>query len=75
MLLLGADVLPCGPALARRAGEIGAGRYATSLDGWPCGAGRTPALLTGDAGIGLFLLRLQDPTVASVLLPVAHTPR
>jgi lantibiotic modifying enzyme len=75
VLLLGADVFPGGPALARRAGETGAGRYATSLDGWPCGGGRTPALLTGDAGIGLFLLRLHDPVVASALLPVAHSPR
>ena len=75
VLLLGADVLPGGPALARRAGEIGAGRYATSLDGWPCGAGRTPALLTGDAGIGLFLLRTADPALPSALLPVAHSPR
>lgn len=68
MLLLGADLLPEGAALARRVAEVGVGRYATSLDGWPCGAGRTPALLTGDAGIGLFLLRLHDPSVPSVLL-------
>ena len=75
VLLLGADVFADGPALARRAGEIGAGRHATSLDGWPCGAGRTPALLGGDAGIGLFLLRLHDPAVPSALLAVAHSPR
>jgi lantibiotic biosynthesis protein len=75
VLLLGAGAFPEGAALARRAGETGAGRYATSLDGWPCGAGRTPALLTGDAGIGLFLLRTADAAVASALLPVAHSPR
>ena len=76
VLLLGADVFADGPALARRAGEIGVGRHATSLDGWPCGAGRTPpALLGGDAGIGLFLLRLHDPAVPSALLAVAHSPR
>jgi lantibiotic modifying enzyme len=75
VLLLSAGVFPEGAALARRAGETGAGRYATSLDGWPCGAGRTPALLTGDAGIGLFLLRLHEPAVASALLPEAHSPR
>ena len=68
MLLLGADLLPEGAALARRVAEVGVGRYATSLDGWPCGAGRTPALLTGDAGIGLFLLRLRDAAVPSALL-------
>ena len=68
VLLLGAELLAEGTALARRVGEIGVGRYATSLDGWPCGGGRTPALLAGDAGIGLFLLRLHDPTVPSALL-------
>jgi lantibiotic modifying enzyme len=69
VLALGTPLLAQGAAVARRAGEIGAGRYATSLDGWPAGGGRTPALLDGDAGIGLFLLRLHDPAVASVLLP------
>ncbi len=71
VLALGATLLPEGGELARRAGEIGVGRYAASLDGWPGGGGRTPALLDGDAGIGLFLLRLHDPTVPSVLLPGA----
>jgi len=68
VLALGAALLPEGAALARRAGDVGVGRYATSLDGWPCGRGRTPALLTGDAGIGLFLLRTADPAVPSALL-------
>ncbi|MDP1849231.1 MAG: lanthionine synthetase LanC family protein [Solirubrobacteraceae bacterium] len=71
VLLLGADLRPDGAALARRVGDVGIGRYATSLDGWPCGGGRTPALLTGDAGIGLFLLRLRDGAVPSVLWPGA----
>jgi len=74
VLLLGAALLPEGAALARRAGEIGVGRYGTSLEGWPSGGGRTPALLTGDAGIGLFLLRLHDPTVPSALLVGAPAP-
>jgi len=74
VLLLGAALLPEGAALARRAGEIGVGRYGTSLEGWPSGGGRTPALLTGDAGIGLFLLRLHNPTVPSALL-VGAPPR
>jgi lantibiotic modifying enzyme len=68
VLQLGAALLPEGEALARRAAEIGVGRYGTSLAGWPGGAGRTPALLTGDAGIGLFLLRRHDATVPSALL-------
>ncbi len=75
VLLLGAGAFAAGPALARRIGEVGAGRHATSLDGWPCGAGRTPTLLGGDAGIGLFYLRLADPDLASALLPGAHSPR
>ena len=68
VLLLGAELLPEGAALARRVAEVGVGRYATSLEGWPCGDGRTPALLAGDAGIGLFLLRIADATVPSALL-------
>ena len=68
VLLHGAELLPEGAALARRVAEVGVGRYATSLDGWPCGTGRNPALLTGDAGIGLFLLRTADPAVPSALL-------
>ena len=36
---------------------------------------RTPALLNGDAGIGLFFLRLHDPAVPSALLLAAHSPR
>ena len=69
VLLLGAELLPEGAALARRVAEVGVGRYGTSLEGWPAGGGRTPALLTGDAGIGLFLLRVGDPAVPSALLP------
>ena len=71
VLLLGAALLPEAAALARRVAEVGVGRYATSLDGWPCGTGCTPALLTGEAGIGWFLLRLRDPAVPSVLLALA----
>jgi len=73
-LLLGGALLPGAAALARRVGEVGAGRYATSLDGWPSGGGRTPALLTGDAGIGLLLLRLRDSATAPVLLLGAPSP-
>ncbi len=68
VLLQGAALLPEGAALARRVAEIGVGRYGTSLEGWPAGGGRTPALLTGDAGIGLLLLRAHDPALPSALL-------
>jgi hypothetical protein len=70
-LLLGADLLPEGAALARRIGEVAIGRHALSVDGWPCGApggGRPPGLLHGHAGIGLFYLRLHDATIPSALL-------
>ena len=40
VLLLGAELLPEGAALARRVAEVGVGRYGTSLDGWPAGGGR-----------------------------------
>jgi lantibiotic modifying enzyme len=77
VLLLGAALSPEGATLAGRVAEIGIGRYATSLDGWPAAvpAARTPALLTGDAGIGLLLLRLHDPAIASALLVGAPVDR
>ena len=76
-LLLGAALHPEGGAIAVRAADVGNGRHGASLTGWP-GAlpgARTPALLNGDAGIGLFFLRLHDPNVPSALLPGAHSPR
>ena len=39
---------------------------------WPCGvagAGETPSLMLGLAGIGYFYLRLADPEIPSVLIP------
>ncbi|HEX8157796.1 MAG TPA: lanthionine synthetase LanC family protein [Solirubrobacteraceae bacterium] len=74
VLLLGAELWPDAEpehvALARRVGEIGIGRYAASIDGWPCGVpgGLVPGLLAGHAGIGLLYLRLHDRTVPSPLL-------
>jgi lantibiotic biosynthesis protein len=74
VLLLGADQLsdamPDRAPLAQRVGEVGIGRYTSSVDGWPCGVrgGLAPALLVGHAGIGLFYLRLHDKTVPSPLL-------
>lgn len=76
-LLLGGALHPAGTVLAVRAGDVGNGRHGASLTGWP-GAlpgARTPALLNGDAGVGLFFLRLADPTVPSALLPGAHSAR
>ena len=74
VLLRGAQLMPAGAALALRAGEIGIGRYATAVDGWPCGGpgGLAPGLLTGHAGIGLLYLRLHDATVPSPLLVCAQ---
>ncbi len=77
VLLLGAALHPEGAAIATRAGDIGSGRHGANPDGWPCGmpGTRTPGLLNGDAGIGLFLLRLHDPTVPSPLLLAPQSPR
>ncbi|HVF14260.1 MAG TPA: lanthionine synthetase LanC family protein [Acidimicrobiales bacterium] len=55
--------------VALEVAERGIDRYAP--DGrWPCGTteGMTPNLLLGLAGIGLFYLRLHDPSIPSVLL-------
>ena len=46
----------------------------TGRNGWRSGAvggGPDPSLLVGEAGIGLFFLRLAVPIVPSVLLPLA----
>jgi lantibiotic modifying enzyme len=47
-------------------------RYARTRAAWPCGThtGETPNLMLGLAGIGYFYLRLAQPQVPSVLLPV-----
>jgi lantibiotic biosynthesis protein len=45
-------------------------RHGRSPATWPCGthAGQAPGLMLGLAGIGLFYLRLENPSVPSVLL-------
>jgi lantibiotic modifying enzyme len=55
--------------LLTQAAELGAERYARAGRAWPCGthAAETPSLMLGLAGIGLFYLRLANPTVPSVL--------
>lgn len=56
---------------ARQVAEIGRDRYESSETTWPCGTvdGRPdPSLLVGEAGIGLYCLRLDDASIPSVLL-------
>jgi lantibiotic biosynthesis protein len=67
-------------AMAERVGWYGIDRYRNRRVPWPCGvggAGETPNLLLGLAGIGYFYLRLYDPVRnPSVLVleqPVART--
>lgn len=59
-------------ALAEKVGEEGIEFYVKQGLSWPCGnggAGETPNLMLGTAGIGYFYLRLYDPVaVPSVLL-------
>jgi lantibiotic modifying enzyme len=47
-------------------------QYAGRPGSWPCGvsSGSNPSLMIGFAGIGYLFLRLADPSVPSVLLPV-----
>ena len=57
--------------VALEAARTGATRYAAGAKPWPAGAtGDTPALLVGQAGIGLFYLRRHDPATPSPLLPL-----
>lgn len=55
-------------------GRVGLERYHDERAPWPCGvmgAGETPGLLLGTAGIGYFYLRLYAPEVTpSVLIPL-----
>lgn len=60
----------CAPALA--AADRAIATIEAARRPWPCGvqgAGETPGLMIGTAGIGHFYLRLADPRVPSVLLP------
>ena len=75
-LLVLADDLLDRPGLRRKAeavGMIAAEKFEESRGPWPCGirgAGETPNLLLGLAGIGYFFLRLYDSeTTPTVLLP------
>ncbi|TCP58183.1 lanthionine synthetase-like protein [Tumebacillus sp. BK434] len=68
--VLGRDVFT-GARVAERVATSGLERYAKRGLPWPGGTtsgGRTPGLLLGDAGVGLFYLRLYEPNIPSVLL-------
>ncbi len=57
---------------AERVGESGITLFANPSKPWPCGiigAGELPGLMLGIAGIGLFYLRLYDPSnIHSILI-------
>jgi lantibiotic biosynthesis protein len=59
--------------LAERIGEIGLERHHGAAPGFPCGIphGETQGLFLGLAGVGLFYLRLADPSIPTAL--VIHT--
>jgi type 2 lantibiotic biosynthesis protein LanM len=56
--------------LCRAVAGQGIERHVSSANAWPCGThtGETPGLMLGLAGIGLFYLRLENPSVPSVLI-------
>lgn len=57
-------------ALCDAVAQQGMTRHGLSPTTWPCGThtGQSPGLMLGLAGIGLFYLRLADPSVPSVLI-------
>jgi hypothetical protein len=66
------------PTLRKAAGTL-AGEMCREFElaghPWPCGTrgGRSdPGLMVGEAGMGHLLLRLAEPSIPSVLLPVPH---
>ncbi|HXN36563.1 MAG TPA: lanthionine synthetase LanC family protein [Solirubrobacteraceae bacterium] len=58
--------------LAHRVATEGIERHGAAGRVWPCGTfeGQATGLFLGLAGIGRFYLRLHDPTLSSLLLPV-----
>lgn len=77
LLLYADNVLNCPDytALARQVGEAGIEKYEAEKIPWPCGSfgdDELPDLMLGLAGIGYFMLRLNDPRkVPSVLRVMA----
>jgi lantibiotic biosynthesis protein len=64
-------------AAAEAIAEEGCRDFETAGRPWPCGTGSgawDPGLMLGEAGIGHLLLRLADPSVPSILLPVPAAP-
>jgi lantibiotic modifying enzyme len=75
LLLLGADDLnrPELRVCAEETGSRGIAYYEEQRSPWPCGvpgAGETPNLMLGLAGIGYFYLRLHDSTTTPSILCV-----
>ncbi len=59
--------------LVREVAARGLALYGEREGSWPCGtgSGHSPGLMIGTAGIGLFYLRLHDPSIRSILLPAS----
>lgn len=80
LMIIAADLLdrPELRSKAEAAGVRGIEQFEDHRLPWPCGvpgAGETPNLMLGVAGIGYFLLRLYDfENIPSVLLPGARCP-
>jgi len=57
--------------LAYEVAQVGMQRYTGKAATWPCGLPGvdTPGLMLGRAGIGFFYMRLQQPSISSILLP------
>lgn len=57
-------------ALPAAVGAAGSERFGNGRHDWPCGlgAGASPGLMVGLAGIGHFYLRLHDPTIPPVVV-------
>ena len=62
--------------LAEKVGDFGIAHYGANRSPWPCGvigAGETPNLMLGLAGIGYFYLRLHAPDqMPSILILLPH---
>jgi lantibiotic modifying enzyme len=60
--------------LAMEVAWAGIERFGRPGHAWPCGTheGETPGLMLGLAGMGMFYLRLYEPTISSALLFARH---
>ncbi len=77
-LIMGADTLKDNGLKnhAKQIGQAGINLYSNSGIPWPCGitgAGESPGLMLGLAGIGYFYLRLHDHNnIPSILIPLPY---